>query len=94
MKHVTLNDDLIGNLNGWNPDGAVTSFSITDGTVSTDSLIVVSIQKSGVPFPLMAPNGLNCSNLFPDNGFFFLSSCSISVNDGSTLRYSVINPYP
>ena len=95
MKHVILNDEGLGNLAGWNPDGVVTSYTIADNHVSRDSLIVASTQRSGSTAPTMMPSSFACTNLLVSNGFFSLSGCStFFVPDGATLRYTVINPYP
>ena len=93
MKHVTLNDDLIGNLNGWNPDGVRTTYLIIDADVSVNSLIVASIETPGFS-PIMLPTpSKSCTEVGVTINTILLFGCSpTQVPNGSILRYTVINP--
>ena len=93
IKHVTLNDDLIGNLNGWTPDGVSTLYSIIDADVSVNSLIVASIVLPGFS-PIMLPSPSKaCTEIAVGINIFFLGGCSpTQIPNGSILRYTVINP--
>ena len=93
IKYVTLNDDLIGNLNGWNPDGVRTSYLIIDADVSENSLIVASIEISGVSTLMLPTPSTSCTGIGVGMNTILLLNCSpTQVPTGSTLRYTVINP--
>ena len=84
IKSVTLQDDESGLASGWDPNGIVGGFRITDAHVDLDTQVLAKVLEPG------RPEGIRCSSDFTRVGSFDVF-CFSGLSDGSELHYVVIN---
>jgi len=92
IKHVQLNDDVVGNAAGWNPNGVISIFSITDPDISANSRVIATIGGGSASTHI--PADIFCDRLWTQENKLRLN-CFGGVNaapDGSILRYTIFNP--
>jgi hypothetical protein len=82
MKRVTLEDDAAGNALGWNPNGALDAFTITEPAVSGENSAFVSI--------IVDQENIVCIVFNLDVGTFSVR-CDGTPVDGTKLHYIVEN---
>jgi hypothetical protein len=86
MRSKFFLDDAAGHAVGWNPDGTLNSFSITDPAITVpENAILVNVADFG------ADSG--CNPLSTTPGAFFLD-CLNPPLDGSSLHYIIFNLEP
>jgi hypothetical protein len=87
MKRVTLTDNAAGNALGWNPNGAITQFAITETALSTDtsSYVSVFVENFAAPFPNCIVTSIN------SNVDIFNIACNSAPLNGAELNYIVEN---
>ncbi len=88
LKLVHLEDDDAGHAVGWDP-GDFATFTITDGSVRSDSVVNVTVDDNNNIVPC------DVVDLVPASGFTL--SCvefgsGLIVQNGAVLNYEIINP--
>jgi len=84
FKKVTLQDTSAGNALGWNPDHILTTFTISDSSVKSNS--VISITVTSGPSSLFV---CGVYDITPATSFSI--RCTAPVLDSGVLSYIVIN---
>lgn len=88
IKNVVLTDSPGSNALGWNPDGAKTTFVITDSGISAISSIFLRVQDSSIfDASNCTVGGINTSN----GSTHFSVRCDNTPNNGSELIYTLVN---
>ena len=90
MKKVKVRDTAAGNARGWNPDGATTTFMISEPLAgnpsSSGSSAIINVDDGVVTDPLC-----NAGQVF---GGVISIVCATAPSDGSDLDYTIINLPP
>jgi hypothetical protein len=83
MKRVTVLDNPAGHAVGWDPNGATTTFLISDSSVSDPNISYVSatVLQSGTIYCLAAFN----------NPGDIVLACQTAPTEGAPLQYMVTN---
>jgi hypothetical protein len=90
MNRTVLLDNAAGNARGWNPDGATTSFIISERLAGNPSdfgsSAIINVNDDVVTDPLC-----NAGQVF---GGIISVVCATPPTDGSDLGYTIINLPP
>lgn len=97
IKHVTLEDNVSGNLKGWNPNGLGGVFQIDDDDITANSVVTVFIELSRLPSTDRESTTHNCDVFVLDASsvsYDLTVGCPIKPIENSRLHYTVIKPNP
>jgi hypothetical protein len=90
MKSTNLDDNVVGNGMGWNPDGEKYFFDINDDSVEFElSNILVNVDQD---YYDVDKHALCQATFIEDDGFTIV--CDMAPADGSFLSYIVFNQWP
>ena len=83
MIRKTLRDDAAGNAKGWNPNGALTGFTIQDSDIVDADTSIVTVNLS--------VGTLNICQALNVGGDQFFLRCNVAPPDTAELQYQIID---